>query len=175
MAAARRWWTPITGLGARTLRADLQCARSRRPHHPVAARSALRRRPRLPRQPPARPRGAGRGVLPAAARVAAGAAFLLGGTGWDDKACRRTCARSATSAPADHNAFNCSRAGGAERGARQHGARSASRPATRVFEAAGAGACLITDAWEGIELFLEPGAGGAGGARRAGRGGTWRG
>jgi spore maturation protein CgeB len=29
-------------------------------------------------------------------------------------------------------------------------------PATRVFEAAGAGACLITDAWEGIELFLEP-------------------
>jgi spore maturation protein CgeB len=30
-------------------------------------------------------------------------------------------------------------------------------PATRVFEAAGAGACLITDAWPGIELFLEPG------------------
>jgi spore maturation protein CgeB len=26
-----------------------------------------------------------------------------------------------------------------------------------VFEAAGAGACLITDAWEGIETFLEPG------------------
>jgi spore maturation protein CgeB len=25
-----------------------------------------------------------------------------------------------------------------------------------VFEAAGAGACLITDAWEGIEAFLEP-------------------
>jgi spore maturation protein CgeB len=30
-------------------------------------------------------------------------------------------------------------------------------PATRVFEAAGAGACLVTDAWEGIELFLAPG------------------
>jgi spore maturation protein CgeB len=29
-------------------------------------------------------------------------------------------------------------------------------PATRVFEAAGAAACLITDAWEGIGLFLEP-------------------
>jgi spore maturation protein CgeB len=29
-------------------------------------------------------------------------------------------------------------------------------PATRVFEAAGAAACLITDAWEGIEQFLEP-------------------
>jgi spore maturation protein CgeB len=30
-------------------------------------------------------------------------------------------------------------------------------PATRVFEAAGAGACLISDAWEGIEEFLAPG------------------
>ena len=29
-------------------------------------------------------------------------------------------------------------------------------PATRVFEATGAGACLITDWWEGIEQFLEP-------------------
>src|SRR3546814_7559824 len=30
-------------------------------------------------------------------------------------------------------------------------------PATRVFEAAGAAACIITDAWEGIDLFLDPG------------------
>jgi spore maturation protein CgeB len=30
-------------------------------------------------------------------------------------------------------------------------------PPTRIFEAAGAAACLITDAWEGIEQFLEPG------------------
>jgi spore maturation protein CgeB len=30
-------------------------------------------------------------------------------------------------------------------------------PATRVFEAAGAAACLITDAWEGIDQFLTPG------------------
>jgi spore maturation protein CgeB len=35
-------------------------------------------------------------------------------------------------------------------------ARYGFSPATRVFEAAGAGACLITDHWEGIELFLEP-------------------
>ena len=27
---------------------------------------------------------------------------------------------------------------------------------TRVFEAAGVGACVITDYWEGIGLFLEP-------------------
>jgi spore maturation protein CgeB len=30
-------------------------------------------------------------------------------------------------------------------------------PPTRVFEVAGAGACLITDAWEGIDEFLIPG------------------
>jgi spore maturation protein CgeB len=30
-------------------------------------------------------------------------------------------------------------------------------PATRVFEAAGAGACLLTDPWDGIALFLTPG------------------
>jgi spore maturation protein CgeB len=29
-------------------------------------------------------------------------------------------------------------------------------PATRIFEAAGAGACLITDDWQGLELFLTP-------------------
>src|SRR5690606_34963380 len=36
-------------------------------------------------------------------------------------------------------------------------ARYGHSPATRVFEAAGAGACLITDRWVGIEAFLEPG------------------
>jgi spore maturation protein CgeB len=36
-------------------------------------------------------------------------------------------------------------------------ARVGFSPATRVFEAAGAGACIITDEWQGIELFLEPG------------------
>ena len=36
-------------------------------------------------------------------------------------------------------------------------ARYGFSPATRVFEAAGAAACLITDSWEGVELFFEPG------------------
>ena len=36
-------------------------------------------------------------------------------------------------------------------------ARCGFSPPTRVFEAAGAGACLITDRWPGIEAFLEPG------------------
>ena len=30
-------------------------------------------------------------------------------------------------------------------------------PATKVFEAAGAGTCIITDAWKGIAEFFEPG------------------
>jgi spore maturation protein CgeB len=36
-------------------------------------------------------------------------------------------------------------------------ARFGFSPATRVFEAAGAGACLITDAFAGVETFFEPG------------------
>jgi spore maturation protein CgeB len=36
-------------------------------------------------------------------------------------------------------------------------ARFGFSPATRVFEAAGGGACLISDDWEGIETFFEPG------------------
>jgi spore maturation protein CgeB len=36
-------------------------------------------------------------------------------------------------------------------------ARYGFSPATRVFEAAGAGACLITDVFEGVEEFFEPG------------------
>jgi spore maturation protein CgeB len=36
-------------------------------------------------------------------------------------------------------------------------ARYGFSPPTRIFEAAGSGACIITDEWEGIETFLEPG------------------
>ncbi|MBV9406685.1 MAG: glycosyltransferase, partial [Acidobacteriaceae bacterium] len=40
---------------------------------------------------------------------------------------------------------------------RESMARYGFSPATRVFEAAGAAACLITDDWEGIDSFLERG------------------
>ena len=56
---------------------------------------------------------------------------------------------------ADHNAFNCSPLA-VLNVARDSMADVGFSPATRVFEAAGAGACLITDAWEGVELFLAP-------------------
>jgi spore maturation protein CgeB len=57
----------------------------------------------------------------------------------------------------DHNGFNCTPLA-VLNVSRESMARYGFSPATRVFEAAGAAACLITDAWLGIELFLEPGA-----------------
>jgi spore maturation protein CgeB len=56
---------------------------------------------------------------------------------------------------ARHNAFNASPLA-VLNVARDSMAEVGFSPATRVFEAAGAGACLITDAWEGVELFLAP-------------------
>jgi spore maturation protein CgeB len=56
----------------------------------------------------------------------------------------------------DHNAFNTSPLAVLNI-ARDSMATTGFSPATRVFEAAGAGACLITDAWVGLELFLNEG------------------
>ncbi|GAC1345736.1 MAG: glycosyltransferase [Acetobacteraceae bacterium] len=82
-------------------------------------------------------------------------AFLLGGNGWHDKPMPANVRAIGHVGTADHNAFNCS-AQAVLNVARDSMAAVGFSPATRVFEAAGAGACLITDAWEGIELFLEP-------------------
>jgi spore maturation protein CgeB len=81
--------------------------------------------------------------------------FLLGGNGWDDKPTPANVRRIGHVGTADHNAFNVS-ALAVLNVARDSMADVGFSPATRVFEAAGAGACLITDAWEGIELFLNP-------------------
>ena len=92
--------------------------------------------------------------LEAAAR-APESAFLLGGNGWHDKAIPPNVRAIGHVGTADHNAFNCSSIA-VLNVARDSMAAVGFSPATRVFEAAGAGACLITDSWEGIELFLEP-------------------
>ncbi len=84
------------------------------------------------------------------------ARFLLGGSGWTDKALPANVRAIGHVPMGDHNALNCS-ARAVLNVARDSMAALGFSPATRVFEAAGAGACLITDAWEGIELFLEPG------------------
>ncbi|CAH2604544.1 Glycosyltransferase [Rhodovastum atsumiense] len=82
--------------------------------------------------------------------------FLLGGAGWHDKPVPANVRLLGHVGTGAHNAFNAS-ALAVLNVARDSMAETGFSPATRVFEAAGAGACLITDAWEGIELFLAPG------------------
>jgi spore maturation protein CgeB len=81
--------------------------------------------------------------------------FLMGGSGWEDKK-RPTNVRLighvGTSA---HNAFFCSGTATLNIN-RDSMARYGFSPPTRIFEAAGAGACIISDRWAGIEQFLEP-------------------
>ncbi len=82
--------------------------------------------------------------------------FLFGGSGWADKPLSSNTRYLDHVYTRDHNALNVS-AKTVLNVSRESMARYGFSPATRVFEAAGAGACLITDTWEGIELFLEPG------------------
>ncbi len=81
--------------------------------------------------------------------------FRLGGSGWGDKPMAANVERTGHLGTADHNAFNTSSLA-VLNVARDSMAEVGFSPATRVFEAAGAGACLITDAWEGVEQFLQP-------------------
>jgi spore maturation protein CgeB len=81
--------------------------------------------------------------------------FLLGGSGWDGGLPPNVTPLGHVYTR-DHNAFNCTPAAVLNVN-RESMARFGYSPATRVFEAAGAGACLISDRWEGMELFLEPG------------------
>jgi spore maturation protein CgeB len=92
----------------------------------------------------------------AAAAFAPGRSFLLGGAGWEDKPVPANVRLLGHVGTADHNAFNCTPLA-VLNVTRDSMVENGWSPATRVFEAAGAGACLVTDAWDGIELFLEPG------------------
>ncbi len=91
-----------------------------------------------------------------AAELAPERSFLLGGSGWDDRALPPNVRNLGHVSTRDHNALNATPLA-VLNVSRESMAANGFSPATRVFEAAGAGACLITDAWEGIELFLEPG------------------
>jgi spore maturation protein CgeB len=82
--------------------------------------------------------------------------FVLGGSGWGDRTLPGNVRYVGHVYTRDHNAFNATPRT-VLNVSRESMARYGFSPPTRVFEAAGAGACLITDAWEGIELFLEPG------------------
>lgn len=82
--------------------------------------------------------------------------FLLGGIGWDTKSLPSNVTNVGHVYTPDHNAFNCTPRAVLNI-SRASMARYGFSPATRVFEAAGAATCLITDAWTGIEQFFEPG------------------
>ncbi|MBE0595965.1 MAG: glycosyltransferase [Desulfuromonadales bacterium] len=82
--------------------------------------------------------------------------FLLGGNGWQDKSMPANIRYLGHVYTNDHNAVNCS-AMAVLNINRESMARYGFSPPTRVFEVAGGGGCLLTDAWEGIEAFLEPG------------------
>lgn len=80
--------------------------------------------------------------------------FLLGGSGWEPPLPDNIVYLGHVYTN-EHNAFNSTPRAVLNIN-RESMARYGFSPPTRVFEAAGAAACLITDAWEGIELFLEP-------------------
>jgi spore maturation protein CgeB len=81
--------------------------------------------------------------------------FLIGGNGWESKQMPANVRHLGHVFTTEHNAFNCTPLA-VLNVARDSMADIGFSPATRVFEAAGAAACLITDAWEGIEQFLRP-------------------
>jgi spore maturation protein CgeB len=83
--------------------------------------------------------------------------FLLGGAGWHGKVLPANVRCVGHIGTDHHNTFFCSGLATLNIN-RESMARTGFSPPTRIFEAAGAGACLITDAWDGIEQFLEPGA-----------------
>jgi spore maturation protein CgeB len=81
--------------------------------------------------------------------------FLLGGNGWDDKPVPPNVRKIGHVGTQHHNAFNCSPLA-VLNVTRADMAANGWSPATRVFEAVGAAACLLTDRWDGIGDFLEP-------------------
>lgn len=90
-----------------------------------------------------------------AARSLPSDTFLLGGSGWQDKAMPANVCYVGHVYTRDHNSFNCTPRAVLNI-SRDSMASNGFSPATRVFEAAGAGACMITDAWQGIDAFLQP-------------------
>jgi spore maturation protein CgeB len=82
--------------------------------------------------------------------------FKIGGSGWGDKAMPENVEYIGHVYTKDHNAFNCTPKAVLNI-SRDSMAKMGFSPATRVFEAAGAAACIITDYWLGIDFFFEPG------------------
>src|SRR5262249_8188679 len=82
--------------------------------------------------------------------------FILAGSGWQDKPITPNVRYLDHLYSAQHNVFNCS-ALAVLNVTRESMVKYGFSPATRVFEAAGAGTCIISDYWNGIETLFEPG------------------
>ncbi len=91
-----------------------------------------------------------------AAELAPEFQFNLGGEGWSGKPMPANVRWIGHVGTNDHNRVNCS-ARIVLNINRDSMAKVGFSPPTRIFEAAGAGACLITDHWAGIEEFFMPG------------------
>jgi spore maturation protein CgeB len=91
-----------------------------------------------------------------AAELAPRFRFALGGEGWGGKQLPANVRWIGHVGTGDHNRVNCS-ARMVLNINRDSMAGVGFSPPTRVFEAAGAAACLITDRWAGIEKFFVPG------------------
>ncbi len=91
-----------------------------------------------------------------AAELAPTKQFILGGEGWGDKSLPANVQWIGHVPTADHNSVNSS-AGMVMNINRSSMADCGFSPPTRVFEAAGAGACLLCDDWPGIDECFEPG------------------
>lgn len=91
-----------------------------------------------------------------AAELCPEARFALGGEGWGDKDMPENIEYLGHVPTAQHNEVNAS-ARIVLNVHRDSMARNGWSPATRMFEAAGAAACQVTDYMRGLELFFEPG------------------
>ncbi|PSH03749.1 MAG: hypothetical protein CXZ00_10370 [Acidobacteria bacterium] len=90
-----------------------------------------------------------------AAELAPEMSFILGGEGWGGKPLPSNVRWIGHVGTGLHNRINAS-ARMVLNINRDSMADVGFSPPTRVFEAAGAGACLITDKWRGIEKFFDP-------------------
>jgi len=91
-----------------------------------------------------------------AAALCPGARFALGGEGWGDRGMPANVEYLGHVPTARHNEVNAA-ARLVLNVHRDSMVRNGFSPATRMFEAAGAAACQVTDAWVGIEEFFAPG------------------
>jgi spore maturation protein CgeB len=89
------------------------------------------------------------------ADLAPDSTFILGGEGWAGKPLPSNVRWIGHVSTKDHNRLNSS-ARMVLNINRESMADVGFSPPTRIFEAAGAGACLITDSWNGISEFFAP-------------------